>query len=203
MIDKGTIITYNAIIIINSGDNHLTTLQKTTKSDYVNIKKLYTKAFPWNEQEPFFLLKKLVSEGKADILKFETDGVYSGLAISLLYDKFVLVDYFAIDDDFRGKGFGSEALLLIRNWYKDKKLFLEIEKPGCGTEDDSIRVRRRNFYLKNGLIDCNISILVDNIPMDLLTFGETITYEDYISVLRGVFGGVIFRYMNPSRILHD
>ena len=72
-----------------------------------------------------------------------------GLAFFLVHDNSVLVDYLAIKNKYQGSGYGTEVLDLIRDRYKNKKIFGEVEYPGVLEKNNEQRIRRMNFYLRN------------------------------------------------------
>ena len=57
------------------------------------------------------------------------EGAYVGFAITAPSDSLVLLDYLAVSDLCRSKGYGSRILCELAKQYPDIPLFLEIEKP--------------------------------------------------------------------------
>lgn len=157
------------------------------KDHISQIKRIYKNAFPRNERKPFWLIRKKERQGLAEILAVFDDD-FAGLVITLLHADMVLVDYFAIDGSKRGKGLGSCALRLICERYAGKRIVLEIESPdACAPEGDE-RVRRKNFYLKNGFTDIKIPVSVFGVSMELLTYRCEMTFSEYQSILIHVMG---------------
>ena len=107
------------------------------------------------------------------------------------------MDYFAIEDDFRNRKFGTTAFNLIKNQYRDKKFFLEIENPEnleCNNKLE--RLRRRNFYLKNGVIELPYFVDLLGVEVKILANTAILTYEEYLSVYSNVFGREISDKIN-------
>jgi ribosomal protein S18 acetylase RimI-like enzyme len=83
----------------------------------------------------------------------ETKDQFVGFA--LLHDltvvPFVLLDYLAVEEDLRGKGYGSELLHFVRTkcWQQDAFLLVEAENPDFGGNQID-RIRRIHFYQRNG-----------------------------------------------------
>ena len=108
---------------------------------------------------------------------------YKGLIITLLYKDIVLLDYFAILDQFRGEGLGAETLKTFKERYPDKRLILEIEIPEESAPNNAQRLSRKKFYLRNGLKETQISnINADGVKLQTLAFTETITYDEYMEM---------------------
>lgn len=152
-----------------------------------NIEKLYLEAFPKAERKPFAMIKKLCSRGKSEMLSIESDnGDFLGLAITVLYEDLVLLDYFAISPEGRGKGTGSEALQFLKGNYADKRFFLEIESTLDSQNCPEERTRRKSFYLRSGMTEMPFEVDLFGVHMEILTNGCTVTYEDYYNIYRSV-----------------
>lgn len=167
------------------------TYMKIIKADSVkqlsDIEKLYLEAFPKAERKPFAMIKKLCKLGKSEMLCLESDnGDFVGLAITVLYENFVLLDYFAISPEGRGKGTGSEALRLLKEKYVGKRFFLEIESTLDSQNCPEERTRRKIFYLRSGMSVMPFEVDLFGVHMEILTNGCTVTYEDYHNVYRSV-----------------
>lgn len=164
---------------------------KIIKADSVkqlsDIEKLYLEAFPKAERKPFAVIKKLCKLGKSEMLCLESDnGDFVGLAITVLYEDLVLLDYFAISPEGRGKGTGSEALRLLKEKYVGKRFFLEIESTLDSQNCPEERTRRKIFYLRSGMSVMPFEVDLFGVHMEILTNGCTVTYEDYHNVYRSV-----------------
>lgn len=169
----------------------------TTSNKIEKVKTLYFAAFPKEEQKPFDLILQKQKDGFVDVLAIESDGNFVGLAITGTYKNLVLLDYFAIEDDFRNRKFGTTAFNLIKNRYRDKKFFLEIENPEnleCNNKLE--RLRRRNFYLKNSMIETPYLIDLLGVEVKILANTAILTYEEYLSVYSNVFGREISDKIN-------
>ena len=65
---------------------------------------------------------------------------------------------------------------------------LEIEKPD---EKKPETVRRKNFYLRNGLEDAGIEITLAGVPMELLTLGGKVSEAEYLDIYRETIGSAL------------
>ena len=81
------------------------------------IKKLYKEAFPKNERIPIFILKLLTRKNKADFFEIYDKEQFIGLVYNVYYHDIVFVFYLAVNNDLRGKGYGSKVLELIKDKY--------------------------------------------------------------------------------------
>lgn len=111
-----------------------------------------------------------------------------GLAVTMLHESLVLLDYFAVDPAARGGGIGGEALGLLRERYAGRRFFLEIEalgEPDTPPEQETLRARRKAFYLRNGMRAPGVRACIFGQRMELLTAdGLPVTAAEYRAVYR-------------------
>lgn len=150
---------------------------------------LYRKAFPRAERMPFWMLCRKVHAGRAELLCIEDEnGGFLGLAASMIDGNRVLIAYFAVTAEARGHGTGSQALSALLERYRGKRVFLEIEALEPEAENYEQRVRRKHFYLRNGMAEGGLSVQVFGVNMEILTNGMRVSFEEYINFYRQVFG---------------
>lgn len=166
-------------------------LKKPNKEQLKLLKQLYMTSFPKYERKPFRLMQALEKCGKMEILCISDSKNFCGLVITASYKDLVLIDYFAISEELRGKGIGSQSIELIRERYKGKRLFLEIESTLKESSNMDERKKRKNFYLRNKLSESGISVLLFGVEMELLTFGEQVTYEEYRNLYKHLIGNIV------------
>ena len=164
-------------MIIKAADN----------TEIKQVYELYMEAFPKEERKPFELMEQKVKEGKMEILAIEEDG-FAGLAITVLYEDRVLLDYFAIAPDYREKGIGGKALQMLKERYKEKCFFLEIELIDEKAPNNAERIRRKAFYQRNGMKEVGVKVCLFGVDMELLTAEKSLTYEAYYEVYEKTFG---------------
>lgn len=153
------------------------------------MEELYKEAFPAAERKPFSLMRKKCGEGTAELLSLEGErGEFQGMAFVVWYQDMVLLDYFAISAKLRGSGVGSEAFRLLRQRYLGKRFFLEIERTGIEAENVGQRLKRKAFYLKNGMTPLQMFVELFGVEMEVLTDGCAISYKEYYQFYIKVFG---------------
>lgn len=157
------------------------------------VKRTYLESFPKSERKPFGLMKLKAKQGVMELLAVFEKGRPVGLAITVLYRDMVLLDYFAIHRAYRGQNRGSVALALLKERYAGKRLILEIELPDEKAANREERVRRKQFYLKNGMVETGLKVCVFRVPMEVLTDGRPVTYEEYHGIYRETIGTVFAR----------
>lgn len=157
------------------------------------IKKTYLESFPKSERKPFTHMKRKAKQGVMEILSILERGRPIGLAILVRHRDLVLLDYFAIHRSFQGQDYGSRALQMLKERYQEQRLILEIELPEENAPNQEARMRRKHFYLKNGMQETGMKVCVFQVPMEVLTDGKPLTKEEYHSIYREAMGPVFAR----------
>lgn len=159
------------------------------KENLASIKKLYRSAFPRVERKPFRLILRQCEKGEAEMFAIETnDGKFTGLAFTVKYNDIVMLDYFAIHPNARGKGIGSRALQMLKARYADSRFILEIESTDEPCKNLETRKKRRSFYLRNGMKPSGFTAHVFFTDLEIFTAGEPVTFEEYRGLYRSHLG---------------
>ncbi len=115
--------------------------------------------FPSNELKPFSMIMSLMNSGCYECCGFydKADDSLRAYAF-MMADKetnMLLLDYFAVCEEVRGKGYGSVALELLKADYMnyDGMLF-EVEDDDAAETEAEMQLRRRriSFYERNGVV---------------------------------------------------
>ena len=171
----------------------LHTLSPSNKADIV---RLYKEAFPRSERKPFSLMERREKAGHMEILSIE-DGEFLGLAITVLHDDLVLLDYFAISPEARGQGTGGRALSLLKKRYAGRRLFLEIEFPEESASNYTERLRRKEFYRRHDITPAGLEVEDMGVHMEVLSYGCPVSFAEFTSLLENGLGKAMFRMVRP------
>ena len=173
------------------------TLQAPTKlSHWLQIYKLYCTAFPKEERKPFFTIVNKYRQGIFDVWRICRNGKFSGIATTINHDDLVLIDYLAVCPQCRSQGIGSAALALLKERYAGKDLLLEIESVYEDCPDKAQRLRRKAFYLSCGMQPMGVMIDLFGVTMELMSFGRTVTFEEYLSIYTDSTGNWIASHIH-------
>ena len=145
---------------------------------------LYQKAFPRAEKKPFSMIRSMHQKGNTDVWRFERNGRFAGIIITINGQKQILLDYLAVDKQQRGTGIGSEILCLMKAHYSEKAVFLEIESVYEDCENKAERIRRKHFYEKCGMQSMDVFVWLFGVKMELMSFGSSMTFEEYHAFYR-------------------
>lgn len=153
------------------------------------IEDLYIEAFPKAERKPLEDIINLSKKGIGRIIVILYDDKFAGLFITLEAKdgQSVLIDYFAIKKDFRGKSLGSKSIKLLDSLFQNKTLIIEIEPCDKNSKNYVQRVKRKNFYKRLGFRETGVIIAWFGVNLELMSLNEDIGYENYISLLKSIF----------------
>lgn len=163
-------------------------LQTTTPELYDKMQALYLEAFPKYERKPFSLMQETQAKGQVDMWSIMDGETFVGMAVTMKDKDLVLLDYFAIQSDLRGNGYGSKALQLLYKQYENERFFLEIESTQVDCENKAQRESRKAFYLRNGLQEVGISANVFETEMELLSHDCTLNFKEYREIYEHIYG---------------
>lgn len=149
-----------------------------------NVRKLYEASFPKSEKKPFSFMLEKRKEGFFEILAIEDgQGEFCGLAIMMLAGGLALLDYLAIEPRCQGRGIGSGVLAQLGERYGKERIVVEIESTvGDGADNRGERLRRKDFYLRNGMVPMDFLVNLFGVEMEVLTFGSELAFEQYHAI---------------------
>ncbi len=122
-------------------------------SDKEAAHQLYLESFPEHERVPPEKLEAHLHRGDAEWLGIYDHG-FRGM-VYLIFNRDVLfILYLAVDPSFRDTGYGSSAIEAVLERHPGRKTYLNIEPPDdeCGNREQ--RIRRLEFYVRNGFVPC-------------------------------------------------
>ena len=124
--------------------NHAPGLRKQARA-------LYLTAFPKEERLPWWLLRLNARRQGVDLTAFLDGDAFCGFTASVTVEDLHFLLFFAIDEEKRGKGYGSAILQKLQREHKTVVLNVELLDPKAENYDQ--RKRRFAFYLRNGFMD--------------------------------------------------
>ena len=128
------------------------------------VRSLYMASFPPEERIPYGNTMRTFGRG-GDLEVFTDDGQFVGFCYSFESEGSVFLVYIATLPGLRGKGYGARMLDEMRRIKAGRNMFLVLEGTD-GSPEDGMRIRRRNFYLRNGCTDTGVRILSDDVYFD-------------------------------------
>ena len=165
--------------------------------DLLKIKTLYREAFPKCERKPFSIILSMTENGKTDLWLFEDENGFAGMCATINGSDTVLIDYLAVAKRRRGTGVGTRMLSALLEHYKDYGVFLEIEELDETADNNAERVRRKEFYLRAGLVPMDTHVKLFGVDMELLGKNCHLDFDEYREFYLTNYGK--FAYDNIKR----
>lgn len=162
------------------------------RSHRQEIRRLYTTAFPRQEQAPLAFLFHRAKRGKADFQAVFDGEIFVGLTLVAGTNDIVTLMFFAIEDAVRGRGYGSRILRAVQQKYHGKRLFLNIEPLDPAAPNYAQRVKRKAFYLRNGFEDLQYTVREAGVTYEMLSFGGPVSRREYEQVMQVLFGRLLY-----------
>ena len=154
------------------------------------IKALYYEAFPRQERAPWFLLRSKLKSGMAEFYGIYDEKQFIGLLYQVYFRDIVFVFYLAIRPGLRGRGYGSAILDQVKLHSQGKRVILNIEAVDSG-ENRQERVKRKQFYLKNGFQDSGFQTREKHVVYDMLWYGGKVSCSEYLELMEQLFREII------------
>ena len=125
------------------------------------VRNLYETSFPKQEKFPFWILKCCSKQKNVLFNSIFYQNELIGLEYILKYENSVYLMYFAINEDKRSMGYGTEIIKKLAKDYDN--VILSIERA-----NSSEKLRRKQFYLKNGFYSTNVFYIDAEVEYEIL-----------------------------------
>lgn len=158
------------------------------------VKEIYINSFPKNERFPFWILKNCSKKGNVLFNAILDNDKIIGMEYIIKYDKdTAYLMYLAINENKRGKGYGSKLLGELAEKYKT--IILSIERPNKDFEES--KEKRKKFYLKNGFYETNKFIQDNGVEYEILCTNKNydVTKEDLEKRYTKMTKSFLMRYL--------
>lgn len=179
---------------------HFTKIKRKNKETYEKFKKLYKSAFPKEERRALFILWITSKLKRIDVFALEDEDKFVGLLITAKDQDLVWVDYLAISPEFRGQGYGSQALSHLKEYYDDNRIFLEVETPHDQFENYHQRLKRIEFYKQNGFKPSGLRVNCFDCDFTILSYNGKVKFNEYLEISKSTYGRINHFISNIEKI---
>lgn len=143
-------------------------IKKLTISQITKIYQRYLiNDFPLNERRPLENIIHLYQSHLYECYGLYKDQNLIAYAFFLGNKKELICDYFAVIKQYRQSGYGSYFLQQCLMIYKNTQLYFEVERPD--KDHQTIKEKRIQFYIKNGLIQNDIHLTLYHVHYLILS----------------------------------
>ena len=171
----------------------LTELKVTRKNkNYKLVKSLYENVFPKDERYSFEILYLNSKRKIVDFISYYDNSKFIGFTYNIIYKSNVFLLYFGVEPSNQSKGYGTKILNQIKLKYKDKNIILNTEQVDKNASNYNQRLRRYNFYKRNGFVDTNCTFNDhDGTIYSVLYTSSNFKKEEYEKLLKKISLSII------------
>lgn len=120
--------------------------------DYAHIRQLFQSSFPNNEQIPLWLLKMLSYRKNVKFIALYDKEDFCGIIYTIENEQYLFILYLVVDPRLRSRGYGSKIINFIKQ-HTTKIIVLNVESVKIVADNHHERLKRMNFYERNGIYD--------------------------------------------------
>ena len=140
------------------------------------LTRLMERAFPANERMPMGVL---LSRRGSDMLALEEDGAFRGFVSLLTRGDLCHILFFAVEEDCRGRGLGTQALALVRQFKPGLRIIADLEMPDEHAPNAEQRMRRWRFYQRCGYAETGVTYHWRGEHYAIVSNGGSVTDEEF------------------------
>lgn len=158
------------------------------------VKALYKRVFPKEEQMPWLLLRFLTACGVTEINCYYHEDTLLGFTYSTTTSQLQFILFFAVEDTQRGKGCGSAILEHLKQENENRPMVLNVEPIDPKADNAQQRLRRMEFYRKNGFYETGYEVDEVGGTFWILSTHKTLDVAAYL----GAFAKLSFGLWKPA-----
>lgn len=143
-------------------------------NDRTAITALYEDSFPEDERMPYPMMVGMAMRKGMDMMLYYKDKKLCAMTYIATYGRLSYIFYLAVDKELRGRGLGTKLLRQIRRDYPDNNIILEIERLDPSAENNGERIRRKEFYKRNGFTECGRNVSYGGVDYEVLSSTGTL-----------------------------
>ena len=170
---------------------------------YRQSKRLYETAFPPQQRYSHFGIW-LMSKWKRPVeyLAYYDHNDYCGMTYTIDTGKYLYLFYIAVNPARRSRGCGSRMLAYLKEQHPDRMILLDVEEPDPGIENYDQRVKRIEFYRRNGFKLLDRYIKSEGQTLKIMATAEDFESAEYWKAFRLMDIKTLARVKKLKRILH-
>ncbi len=152
--------------------------------DLEKVEALAKEAFPPEEYLAPRELIQMSERGEVEFLALYDEELFVGFMVISLYETLCYLFFLAIDDKFRSKGYGSQALRLLNELYPDKQQVVDFEMIDEAAPNNAQRITRKAFYMRNGYMETGKFISYLGVDYEILCKNQNFNFESFKNMMK-------------------
>lgn len=147
------------------------------------LSRVNDEAFPPTERMSFEEMFCYAAVADTEVLGIYEQGRALGFVMILKNCACAFVILLALDGSVRSHGYGSAALHSIIKRYPDHQLVVDFEELDARAENSAQRLRRKNFYLRNGFHETGCFTVLGGERFEVLCTGGALKEEPLLDLI--------------------
>ncbi len=147
------------------------------------VLELYRGSFPEIERLSEDALLDLTATDGVELTSYLGGGTLRGMSYTVEGPGILYLVYLAVDPESRSMGHGSEILSSLRERHPNSVIVLNMEPLDPGSENSEQRIRRMDFYKRNGFRDTGYILGDDTQVFTVVASGEGFSPDAYLEVV--------------------
>ena len=139
-----------------------------TANNLSDARELYLSAFPKYERLPWWVLRLFTLNKNANLTCYYANGEFCGFTFDVITDSILYLMFFAVKRELRGKGCGSAILKYLKENNPSRAITLNVEIIDPSAENAEERVKRVEFYKKNGCVMTGVKCLLYGVDFNIM-----------------------------------
>lgn len=164
------------------------TVQKINSSfkDLEKLEVLNQEAFPDEERMPIQEMIDLAEKKELDLWALYDNQQFIGFYALVMKKSVGYILFLAISSDHRSKGYGGEALALMKKQYSDCQIVLDMEPVENAATNLQQRVSRKKFYLRNGFYETGYFMGYKGLKMEVFCNQSSFRKTEFEALLKNL-----------------
>lgn len=147
------------------------------------VSALALEAFPPEEYLPPEKLVEMAREETFDFWALTEGETFLGFMAVMTGYGMAYLFFLAIQAEFRAKGYGGQALALLRKTYPQMRQVVDLEMQAPSAENHAQRARRKQFYLRGGYKETGLFLSYLGVDYEVLCEEEHFDTEAFKKLL--------------------
>ena len=165
-----------------------------------DVEPLFITAFPQNERPPADYYFSSFSNPNNQLFGFYDEDKFVGFSSITLYKDICYIFFLTIKENERDKGYGSQAISLIKEKYRKFAILICYEEVDEKYPDYLNRKRREQFYYRNGFKKNPLMSNEFGVIYQTAVIGNRIvTFEEYQEIFKSGFGEHTLQYLQKYK----
>ena len=158
--------------------------------EYRDVVEVMKTAFPEEEQTSVWLLRLFGLRKDMHFRAYYDERQFVGFSFVAATKAMAFILYIAVRPDLQSKGYGSRIAEAIQKDNASRELSLNMESLDPAAENNGQRLRRYQFYLKNGFHDTGYRLLYRKVNYMIMSKPDNFHLAEYKKAM-GRLGGMI------------